>query len=583
MLTIQGLYEIYGQNLAQDRMSMIEEGYNGLGPDDLVSITKEESGFFFSYKTSHSYHFLNGLQLDSPAIFCAYFSDIIRQQQKYNKNKSTFSQNFKITKGRIFSYNSFSRRDVVITVSNPGKCESKTVNEKDEEVSVSEECWNQLRISTLLRFYRASQPLHNCIFETHPFFTPTLVSYTGGKLTMEDFNYIVQHHQTSNELQTALSFALLCSLSIQKVKQFVQKHIGKYPLLLPKLTLLIPKTTSFGEYFYNSLVFPTYQLIPDDVETAINITLYHLDHENLKESLHFVPLLKASIISNPKSGSCLSRICVAHKKYHESFIFLNATANALSYSDVHYPIFHQKYKITTPPNTIPYGPSSSESQLLNATISGPKYLFFTEIARLMESIGEEKYLKILGKMNPKSNNKIQHFFENQFLSEQSNKPKEKKNENYKYIDDCLYLYDPGIECDNLDCGNFESLPFSNLFLATSLQVKECMRLRNEILQKLKTISIPQILSLGFRLNDDKLIEFALNNIDQNNLVVSYLSEIIMIKIIIDGHSKILQKLPPLQQLEKETITQGTAFPLVITLYKAIQKKNQKFKKKEDDA
>ena len=580
MLTIQGLYEIYGQNLAQDRKSMIEEGYNGLGPDDLISITKEESGFFFSYKTSHFYHFINGLQIDSPAIFCAYFSDIIHQYQKSTKNKSSFSQNFKITKGRIFSYNSFSKRDVVIAVSNPGQCESKTVNSEDEEVPVSEECWNQLRISTLLRFYRGSQPLHNCIFETHPFVTPTLVSYTGGKLTIDDFNYIDQHHQISDELQTSLSFALLCSLSFSKVKQFVQKHISKYPLLLSNLIHLIPKTTVFGEYFYNTLVKSIYQMMPDDVEIAINLALFHLDHGNMNESLHFVPLLKASIVSNPKSGACLSRICIAHKKYHESLIFLNATANALSYSNPQYSLFNQKHKVTSPPNTIPYGPSICELQLMNTPISGPDYLFFAEIARLMETIGEEKYMKALSNMNPKSSNKMQQNFENQPPSIQTNKPKKIKNGDNQSEKDCLYLYDPGIECDNLNCGNFENLPFSDLLYKTSHQVKESIRLKNEILQNQKTIPIPQILSLGFRLNNEKLIEFAVDCINQYGLVVSYLSEIIMMKISMDGHSKILEKLPSFQ-LDKETITQGTAFPLVATIFKSIQKNNMKYQKKEE--
>ena len=144
----------------------------------------------------------------------------------------------------------------------------------------------------------------------------------------------------------------------------------------------------------------------------------------------------------------------------------------------------------------------------------------------------------------------------------------------------MYLYDPGIECDNLNCGNFENLPFSDLLYKTSHQVKESIRLKNEILQNQKTIPIPQILSLGFRLNNEKLIEFAVDCINQYGLVVSYLSEIIMMKISMDGHSKILEKLPSFQ-LDKETITQGTAFPLVATIFKSIQKNNMKYQKKEE--
>ena len=578
MLTIQGLYEIYGQNLAHDRKSMIEEGYTGLGPDDLISITKEEPGFFFSSKSSHFYHFINGLQLDSPAIFCAYFSDIIRQQQKFDKNKSSFSPKFKITKGRIFSYNSFIKRDVVIAVSNPGKCESKTVNEKNEEIPVNENCWNQLRISTLLRFYRGSQPLHKCIFETQSLPTPSLVSQSGGKLTIDDFDYIVQHHETSDELQTALSIALLCSLTFSKIKKFILKNVKKYPLILSNLVLFIPRTTTFGDYFYKTLVDPIYQMLPDDAETAISLALFHLDHGDINKSLHYVPLLKASIISNPKSGSCLSRICVTHKKYHESFVFLNATGNALACSNLSYHIFHQKYKITSPPHAIPYGPSNFESQLLTSPISGPYYLYFSEIARLIKAISEEEFMKILNDMRPKANNKSQQHTDDQIQPKLSKEMINNENEDFLSKSDFLYLYDPGIECDKFDANDFENLPFSELFYKTSLEVMESMRLCNEILQGKKTLFISQILALAFKLYDEKLIEFVVNNIVQKELAVSYLSEIIMMKISIDGHSKILEKLPAIKHLEKETITQGSAFPLVATVYKAIQKNNLKYLK-----
>ncbi|KAK8853983.1 bud site selection protein [Tritrichomonas musculus] len=577
MLTIQGLYEIYGQNLAMDRKSMMDRGYIGLGPDDLISLTKEESGFFFSTKTSHFYHFTNGFNLDSPAIFCAYFSDIIRQQQKSKKNND-----FKITKGRLFSYNSFSKRDVVITAYNPGQCESKTIDDNFEEIPVNDEIWKQLRISSLLRFFRGSQPLQSSLFETNWTDTPALISQPGGKLTIEDFKYIVQYHEVSNDLQTALSFALLCSLSFSKINVFIQQNYIKYPQLLSKILNLIPKKTVFGKYVYQNLVEPIYQMVPDDVETAIQLTSYYLDHDNLNKSLSYTSLLKASIVSNPKSGCCLSRICVAQKNYYDSLIFLNVVGNVLTNMGISIPVFAQKYKISRPPNTIQYGPIIYESQLLDSPISGPTYLFFTEIARLINSIGEEEFMKMIQKMNSKSNNQIQQNIPTQFSSDQLKNTKKKAKVKDINKNDCLYLYDPGIECDKLSAGEFKNIPFSDFLYKTSLQVIKSIKLRNDILEGLqKQSNLSQILLLGYKLCDKKLIEFAIKNIDEKTASVSYLNEIILMKLSIDGQFKVLEKIPKIKGLEKNSFLQGNAFPLIASLYKAIQKNNLSFQKKEE--
>ena len=246
------------------------------------------------------------------------------------------------------------------------------------------------------------------------------------------------------------------------------------------------------------------------------------------------------------------------------------------------PVFAQKYKISRPPNTLQYGPIIYESQLLDSPISGPTYLFFTEIARLINSIGEEEFMKMIQKMNSKSNNQIQQNIPTQFSSDQLKNTKKKAKVKDINKNDCLYLYDPGIECDKLSAGEFKNIPFSDFLYKTSLQVIKSIKLRNDILEGLqKQSNLSQILLLGYKLCDKKLIEFAIKNIDEKTASVSYLNEIILMKLSIDGQFKVLEKIPKIKGLEKNSFLQGNAFPLIASLYKAIQKNNLSFQKKEE--
>ena len=181
------------------------------------------------------------LILDSPAIFAAYFSEIIAHFNEL-RNQSTFSQYKKIwiSRGRIFSFNSFTKRDVFIKVSYNGHCESAAINSSlDATIPVNGKCWRQLKISTLLRFFRASQPIHNFFFGTKSEPCNCLVAKSGGRFSFDDLIFIAENHTNSDELQIALSFGLLTSLNSSQIIDFVQQYDIKYSNLISYLARII--------------------------------------------------------------------------------------------------------------------------------------------------------------------------------------------------------------------------------------------------------------------------------------------------------------------------------------------------------
>ncbi|OHT03102.1 hypothetical protein TRFO_29574 [Tritrichomonas foetus] len=138
------------------RTSFLERQPVGLGPEDMVIIQKTEGRFFPS--TKYYKQTPGGFVLNSQAAFPAYFSELL---QLTSKKKF---KNEKIQKGFYYSFNSFSLKDVVVMVDNPGGCTSMMITNGQCEPLITTEDWYQVSLSSKLRFYRCSQALLKCLF-----------------------------------------------------------------------------------------------------------------------------------------------------------------------------------------------------------------------------------------------------------------------------------------------------------------------------------------------------------------------------------------------------------------------------------
>ncbi|OHT01247.1 hypothetical protein TRFO_31995 [Tritrichomonas foetus] len=645
MLSIHGLYEVHGRNLVMEREKQIKEGIIDLGPDDLVSLTKEESGFFIGTRSSFFYHHICGIPIESLATFPAYFSDLL-----FHKNKSLENSNirdYKITKGRLFVYNSFSKCDVVITVSNPGGCEASTTNSKGEKIRIDQvkmvknspskksssqqsssqqsssqqsssqnspeksskgssektsdkisEIWKQIRISSLLRFFRASQPIHYSIFFTRIRRTPALASFSGGKLTYDDFLYIAENHPYSEELQVSLSFGLLTCLTFSKIRKFITEFYTKYPNLLYYISCLAPTKTIFGKKLF-TFIESLHQFKPEDSKTAVNIVNFYLNNENLKGCLKFVPILKSSIAINPNAGSCLARICIVQKKYYEAMIYLNASGNSSNWPELPTSITSMRgMKMTEPINTIPCGPTSSEIHLFNSPLCSPITYYFSAIARLINRVGESQFIKMLDEFRASSRIRNRETFSTRFpppeitikshTIQSSNIHNDVKNNS----DQLKYLYDCGVEGDILEVDVLKKLPFSEFFSGVVNEVKNVLSIRKMVITgRVNKMNITQILSMGYRILDEKLIELAIKLIMKNMDELTQLDQILLMKIVSDGiltvnlTHDLAEELEEIIQKKNDptTVSQKSALPLMKSLFKALHEKNNKCQPKKAES
>jgi hypothetical protein len=148
------------------------------------------------------------------AVFAAYFAEIV--QRRSSRASCT------IIHGKLFSYNSFRRRDVVISARNPGNCSATTVNSKGRQKEVCARGWTQLRVSTMLRFYRGPQPAHSLLLGSPIQKTPSVVCYWDPKLTWKDFKFIATNHKVSDELQFALACALFAYATKEEIRAFLE-------------------------------------------------------------------------------------------------------------------------------------------------------------------------------------------------------------------------------------------------------------------------------------------------------------------------------------------------------------------------
>ena len=548
MFTIEGTHEVVNTNLVEARQREITGGVYGLGPDDLVSLTKEEIGFF-SNRTLHGYHHICGLVVDNAASFAAYFAELLEHQEK---GRIPISKPFSLRKGRLFCFNSFANRDIVIAVECPGGCAAETVNRGGKTIKVSEKRWKQVRLSTLLRFYRGGNPTFASLFGSEKRSSAALKVFDGGPLAYEDFVYIGNRHPLSDELQFALAVALFVNLRPTQIREWLELFGFKFVNIVPHLFQFAFPGSSFDSDI-TGLIDHALSHHCDNVTIAATFVESCL-RRNETEKLHRVlSLLKTASALDPRAGISLAKICIHQREFEQAFSYLNLVGFILSPPQVQET---PAYQTISPLSGIPYGLSQPEKYLTKAPLNGLYEDYIQTIGQLILALGRDNF------------NELVRIFTTKYGLARTNPTSPIVAVHRASVDDeSQHLYDPGIESAKVAFPGVSDLPIASGFKSAIREVQRSL-VMYQLLKKSgeKVTDITSQLILAVRWKDgnflNKIIRYAVPR-----QVISGVDKLLMLRGVFIGLGPPLQRILEIEGVP-QTVTERNAMKLAMLIARA---------------
>lgn len=530
---IKNLYEITNHQLYKERR-LAYSSIIGLGPDDLVVIDKQEKAFLQSTIIVPSYHQICGFNYNETS-FSKYFEDLINRQEK--GSYLPFTKSYVIIKGRAFTYNSFVKSDMCITaLPEHPKSTIHFVNSEMKETEITDETWNQIRICTSLRFYRASQPILYSLFGFRPTNSHALrVFKLENNLTFNDFCYAVENHPITDELISSIASGILISLDYSEISSFLSKYHRRIPLIFSHISQLIMPMNELSTIM-NSLFINHLETFCDDVDVLFPLLQYLLSKGKLDECLKFMPILVNSFWSTPYCGIFLAKLAIKQNDILRAITLLNASCFCRGW-----PTSSIGNRIPLQGQNLAYSNPLIESKIIKSPFVGANAEFFKTVYQIIqhdefndkweEFIDPISYSKKIEKENStsKNNRKNSEKFQIKINPENSsfsfiqrpsktiksfatskqlyiNWPKpnfevqETKNEE-------LFLNDPGIESAQPNFDIFNEFPISPFLHDVIKETRSLLKKRNELLLKEEfneKTDVFNILLLALRVDDNDL-------------------------------------------------------------------------------
>ena len=121
----------------------------------------------------------------------------------------------------LYLWDSFSLKEVILKVTEHGVHDDIDCK---QNVEIKEEDWRNIKLSSILRFYRGGQPLLFFLISTQ--FVENDHYYIYGKpaFTKEEIDYCALFHIPTEDFQLSLGFALIMNFSIDFIQDFLLKY-----------------------------------------------------------------------------------------------------------------------------------------------------------------------------------------------------------------------------------------------------------------------------------------------------------------------------------------------------------------------
>ena len=522
MIPLKGTIEVINMDLFSVRLQMLKQGFSGLGPPDLIVLTRSNDLNPNNY--FKTYHHISGLSITSPSSFPAYFATLTRNIPK----TLIGTPKFLITEGLCCSWNSFANVDIHLKVFNPGSCGFYYVTPNGEQYKISDLTWKELSISTALRFWRASEPIYSSLFDLSTIAAPVVHQIRPQQLSPDDIRFTVAAHPPSKELDIAIAHAVLSLGNRQIIMELLKELIPLAPKVLGQLLRYIPQKSPIFTEVLNS-VENAYFYASDDIIVAYSLLCGLLNKGEINKCKSVVPLLLNSLWINPLAGIGLSKLCLALDKPEDSLYYLNASCFSRDPS-------WESSIITLPIVSVIRSKGSPkmiqtqiEQYLFISPLSGNSFHFYRAIAELVKDLGSIKLLNLIKnkKFNVKNNfpkfPSIELYEQNQFLSQGITSS--------LLIPD---LFDPGIETKPIVPRLIEKLPTSQKLIDSTefiiRELNQCENLRKSPEFTSDFEALKAVL-LALRVGDFQLAEIALSFVQSKSLF----AEILKMRLMCETH------------------------------------------------
>lgn len=335
MKPLSGLVEI-NDDLLAERQNIIREDLIGLGPPELICLHKYQVKNTFT-----SYHHVCGFPMGGENEILEYFSLLLKSRPKRFFGKVRYD----ISESQFCIWNSFLHYDVRVIVKdkniksitirtpseygNDNSNKGKNKNKIPKKMTASS--WNELRLSSMLRFWMSPSPIFRSIYNYPYKYSPALRLITPPNFSDDDIRYIVDNHKASPELEAALACYLISTSSnIKKLKQLLTDIIlPNFPRVICHFVSLFPHSCSPNlSKEFTILSNFAYQRMVDDVYLAFSSVNFAIEMNDISMCSSAIPILLNSLWASPEACCGMAKIAVYRGSASDALYFANAACFA---------------------------------------------------------------------------------------------------------------------------------------------------------------------------------------------------------------------------------------------------------------
>lgn len=466
MKPISGLLELPDPGKLQARVDSIKATPCGLGPADLVILTKK--GPNGSFKT---YSYFSGLDIFKEQDAISFFEALSTQIP----HKMLKIQQYQIENILICCWNPFCKLDTRIEVTSAKSVSLKVYDTENKIVEKPDNVWREVGLSSLLRNWIPYDQLYRSIYNLWYVDSYPLNMLNPKTLSDDDISYIVDYLQPSLDLEYALAAYLLANCQNQEFYNKVAQLKKPFPRLIAAILRFVPLSSSIAERLYDDLN-TSHQICPDDI-TIIKALLELSHHRNDKAKIQSIAnYFKNSAWSSPLSCMCFAKSFINSKKYEEAKITVNGSFYCREYKEPEHSKFSPKLP-EKPSGRAPRSvPRSIEKEIIESQLDEESDFIYRVVFELRESYGvmRLKDAKKYPTIRPKNGEIPQQSYKgNTNMSFNGEAP--------MHGDDLDDLFDPGVTSSMAVPQSFYYLPFSTYFF----DVLEVIDEESDHLAKLK--------------------------------------------------------------------------------------------------
>ena len=447
MKPISGYIELPLTDQIEKRRAEISNGVSGLGPADLVVLTKKGDSQFSTY------YFLSGVPFSDEESVKSYFKEISAKRPHKMLGKFQYS----LIGIQIFVWNPFSSQDVHLSLDKENNFSVKVFDKDSNEIDISTQIWDEIAISSLLRFWIPYDDLFRAIYNLkrtncHPLYVPQSVP----PFRNDQLQYIFEKLDHSSDSENALALYFLATLPQRDFYAAISQYRKRCPRLISSILRYVPMNSSIAEKLADPLILCFYQT-PDDMTLAKTmVDLSYARHDKTRTG-HVVPFLKNTMWSSPVACMCCARSFITNKKYDEAMFFLNAAFYAREFK---LPV-KEEYNPEKP--DYPSGraprptPRSIEKELIEVQLDEANDCIHSIIYELCDTYGAMRLKGALKYKLPQTADGKTVY--NEFHGNTKNVVEENT-----YGSELDLLFDPGITSQTTIPPSFTKLPLSTILI-----------------------------------------------------------------------------------------------------------------------